>query len=137
MINLHNPFMETQNFFPELTSLIDVMFLLLIFFMLTTTFENSKGIESILMELPYSQKSIPVEKEETVGVSVDENGSFFVNKQTCSPEALPAMIGQALQNKRDTTIVISGHKNAPYQSIIFIYDIIQSLGIRNIAHEVQ
>ena len=63
-MNIKNPIKESD-FFPELTPLIDVMFLLLVFFMLTTTFEREDVHKAVDIELPQAKQSSKVSKEGT------------------------------------------------------------------------
>lgn len=133
-MNIRSPF-DNDAFFPELTPLIDVMFLLLVFFMLTTTFLKETRRKTIPVELPQAQQSIPVTTEEAIVITVDKDGDFTVDGRSCTAEALPEIISMKTLN--DTTVLISGHAKAPYQSIVLIYDILQSVGISRFAHDVK
>ena len=134
-MNIRDPF-DHNDFFPELTPLIDILFLLLIFFMLTTTFLKETRHETIPVELPEARHSDVITAERAVVITVDEKGDYSVDGRNCSAATLPQLLKLKTVSS-DTTIVISGHAKAPYRSIILIYDILQSLGISRFTHDVK
>lgn len=134
-LNIRKPVPE-YDFFPELTSLVDVMFLLLVFFMLTTTFEKG-STKAVIVELPVAKKSIPVSKDNAIILTIKKNGEFIINENICEPASLPDVLKIAIAETKDSLVIINAHKQSPYQSIIFAYDIFQALGIKRFAHEIQ
>ena len=70
---------ETKNVEVNLTPLIDVVFLLLIFFMVSTTFDKQAQIQ---IKLPQADSSEMVEQEpEVIEVGVNDEGKYFVNQE--------------------------------------------------------
>ncbi len=133
-MNIRDPF-ETSDFFPELTPLIDMMFLLMIFFMLTATFIKETEHKAIPIEIPEARHSEAVTTEHAVVITVNENGNFMIDDRPCTAETLADVL--KIRTVSDSTIIISAHKKAPYLSIVYIYDVLQSLGIRRFAHDVK
>jgi len=62
----------------NLTPLIDVVFLLLIFFMITTTFDRNAKIK---IELPTTNSAVPVVQKDTMELLIDGKGSYYVDGQ--------------------------------------------------------
>jgi biopolymer transport protein ExbD len=135
-MNLKNP-TQQNDFFPDLTPLIDMMFLLLIFFMLTSTFKDEKKIETVEVELPQAEISIVVPREAATVIRISDNGAYHIGDKPCTMDVLLQALDIQLKATRDSVVIISGHKNAPYWSIIHVYDVLQALGIKHFAHEVQ
>lgn len=135
-MNIKNPFKE-GDFFPELTPLIDVMFLLLVFFMLTTTFEEESKHKTIAVELPRAKHSQPVSKDGAIVLNVKENGEYFIGEKPCSKGSLPEVLKINMDMTKDSVVVISADKNAPYYSLVYIYDVLQAIGVKHFAHEVR
>jgi biopolymer transport protein ExbD len=135
-MNIRNPFTAQENF-PELTSLIDVMFLLLIFFMLTTTFVDRIERKRVPVELPTAMQSRIITKEHATVITVAGDGALAVDSRPCDPEALAEVLKIRVAQSADSTILISAHREAPFHAIVFIYDVIQGCGLRYFAHEVQ
>lgn len=135
-MNIKNPIQE-NDFFPELTPLIDVMFLLLVFFMLTTTFEREDKHKTVTVELPQAKQSQKIFRDGATVLMVKENGDYFLGDKPCSMDALPKVLKLSMEMSKDSVVVISAHKKAPYRSIVYIYDVLQALGIKHFAHEVR
>ncbi len=60
----------------SLTPLIDVVFLLLIFFMVTTTFDNDASLK---IKLPKAGNTVQSEEEKNLEVVIDRNGQFYMD----------------------------------------------------------
>lgn len=135
-MNIKNPIKESD-FFPELTPLIDVMFLLLVFFMLTTTFEREDTHKAVNVELPQAKQSRKVSKEGTTMIIVEEDGGYICGDKPCARDALPDVLKICMEMGKDSVVVISADKNAPYYSLVYIYDVLQALGVKHFAHEVK
>ena len=135
-MKIQNPFKE-GDFFPELTPLIDVMFLLLVFFMLTTTFEEESKHKTIAVELPKAKHSRPVSKDGAIVLNVKEDGEYFIGEKSCSRGSLPEVLKITMDMTKDSIVVISADKNAPYHSLVYIYEVLQAIGVKHFAHEVR
>lgn len=135
-MKLNNP-VKGGDFFPELTPLIDVMFLLLVFFMLTTTFEKESTASAITMDLPFATQSVRLSQSDVVEVNVNREGAYFMGGEQVKSNVMPDLIKMRVKMTGDSTILIGAHMEAPYQSIIFIYDILQAQGLRHVAHQVR
>jgi biopolymer transport protein ExbD len=135
-VNIRNP-LDDADFFPELTPLIDVMFLLLVFFMLTTTFETDRTTRSIAVELPESSRSRPMTRENAAVITVREDGEYFLDRQPCDIESLHEVLALRMNMSGDSLVVIAAHRNAPYGRVVHIYDVLQALGVRHFSHEVR
>jgi biopolymer transport protein ExbD len=131
-MDIKSPFKE-EHAFPQMTSLIDVMFLLLVFFMLTATFSKEKTKN---IELPVSKKvSKYIDAQLTFKIIVNKNGSYEIDTVICSQDNLLDIMQQKYRDKK-TVVLILADKNAPFQSIVYIYDVMQFLGITKFTHKV-
>jgi biopolymer transport protein ExbD len=116
----------------NLTPLIDVVFLLLIFFMVSTSFTRETQIE---LELPKAEGS-PLEIDvEVVEISVDSTGNFYVNKQALintQIETLKKAIVKVSDGNTSLPLIISADAKAPYQAVITAIDAAGQEGFTNI-----
>lgn len=117
----------------NLTPLIDVVFLLLIFFMLTTTFDRNAKIK---IDLPKTQSAVAVAEKNTMELMVDGKGSYYIDGRevlNSKPETLFQAMSQALDSRggENPPLVISADANANYQSVITAMDIAGRLGLTN------
>ena len=116
----------------NLTPLIDVVFLLLIFFMVSTSFTRETQIE---LELPKAEGN-PLETDyEVVEISVDSTGNFYVNKQAlinAQIETIKKAIVKVSEGDTTLPLIISADAKAPYQAVITAMDAAGQEGFTNI-----
>lgn len=114
----------------NLTPLIDVVFLLLIFFMVSTTFEKETRIE---VELPQAGAVTDTpEPDERLEILVDSTGRYYVNDQQVpgrDPETLRGAVAEAVAGRSDLPVMIKADAQAPYQSVITAMDALTRLGL--------
>lgn len=120
---------------PELnmTSLIDVVLLLLIFFMVSTTFVDESRIE---IQLPQTSTEAPPQmKDAPIEITVTASGEYRVNGQTLlnnSPTTLSAAITKLAGDARDTPVTIRADARTTHQSVVTAMDVVGRLGFRGI-----
>jgi len=111
----------------NITSLIDVMFLLLVFFMVSTTFAEHPAIK---LELPSASTAEPI-KLGQLTLAIDKQGKMFLNDAPVEDEELRSRLA-ALAKKPDVTLVLKADKDVPYGYVVRAMDISRQSGIRRI-----
>lgn len=103
----------------NMSSMTDIIFLLLIFFIIAlTTMSSTNALDLVL---PTSDgKSDEVE---TVAVSIDENVNFFVDQQQLTTEQIEAILAEKLANQPQKNIVLHVAKGVAIEEAVFIMDI--------------
>ena len=113
----------------NLTPLIDVVFLLLIFFMVSTTFDRESRIK---VELPTAATQDEKSTEEKVlDITVDAKGRYYVNqKEVVNTElkTLQRAIELAAGVRRDLPVIITADAAATHQAVIKVMDAASQLG---------
>ncbi len=115
----------------NLTPLIDVVFLLLIFFMVSTSFNRETQIK---LELPEASGDPLETQPELIEISVDSEGRYFVNAKpivNTQLETLIKAINIVGKGDKDLPVVISADANAPYQSVVTAMDASRKSGYFN------
>lgn len=116
----------------NLTPLIDVVFLLLIFFMVSTTFDKESRIK---VELPQAATQDERDKQDAVlDITIDAKGRFYVNQNeviNTETATLMGAIEKAVNDRRDLPVIISADANTPYQSVVKAMDAASQLGFQN------
>lgn len=115
----------------DITPLIDVVFLLLIFFMVTTTFTWQT---ELMIHLPEAVGQPSEMEPEAVQVSVDREGNFFVNAKRLANQERGTLLA-ALQTAAPNPavpLVITGDAQAPHQAIVTVMDVAGQLGFSKI-----
>ena len=112
----------------NLTSLIDVLFLLLIFFMISTTFLNAPAIK---LELPEASHADPV-KQEPVTVFVGPDGSLYLNDDPVDPALLEATLKNKLATSEDKAVVLKADSRVSHGDVVRVMDIIKGSGAKRL-----
>jgi len=113
----------------NITPLLDLAFVLLIIFMITTPLiENSMD----LVVPKSSTASGAVNPSETFNISIDKNNVLKINNDIVTPEDLEARLTALHQNKPDTAVVVRPHFELPIQKFIAVMDILQRVGISKV-----
>lgn len=110
----------------DIAPLIDVVFLLLIFFMLTSTFISQQGIR---VNLPHAVSSKPLSQEDLV-IFITDKDELIINDRRVSPKELDSKIKTAAVDKNH--ILIKADKKASLGKVVEIWDLCRDAGIANI-----
>jgi len=116
----------------NITPLIDVVFLLLIFFMVSTSFTRETQIELELPKATGTSLEIP---ENVVEISIDPEGNFYVNKKSLintQIETLKRAIHKVSEGDTSLPLIISADAKAPYQSVVTAMDAAGQEGFSNL-----
>lgn len=116
----------------NITPLIDVVFLLLIFFMVSTTFQRES---EITIELPESSGEVAESEKKVIEISIDNQGNYFVNQRRVKDsdiKTLKQAITLTRGDIKDPKLIISADKMTPHQSVIRAMDAARQLGLVNL-----
>lgn len=113
----------------EMTPMIDMVFLLLIFFLVATTFQQTE--REMKIALPFASSSEPISAllQELV-VNVDAQGAYIVGGRTIEADALREMVVEAVKGNPDQKVTVRGDRAVAYASIIGVLDICKGAGIQ-------
>ncbi len=117
----------------NLTPLIDVVFLLLIFFMVSTTFTKETHLE---INLPEAEGEVVEAQTDLIEVTVSVDGDFSVNGQALlnsQPATLRRAIMDQAGDNRKLPFVISADANTPHQSVVTVMDVAGKLGFAGLS----
>lgn len=128
-------FQQQQNEDPQinLTPLLDVVFLLLIFFMVTTTFQKETQLR---IRIPEASDAPPLVESERLELVIDAQGRYYIGQNevvNTRPETLRAAIVKAVGDDRDTPVVIRADARTPHQSVVTAMNVLGRLGFVNLS----
>jgi biopolymer transport protein ExbD len=113
----------------NLTSLIDVVLLLLVFFMVSTSFVRDA---EITLRLPQADASTsPNTLDEVLDITVTQTGSYIVNGRplvNSQRRTLRAAIERLMGETRDLPVTIRADAEATHQSVVTAMDVVGQLG---------
>lgn len=102
----------------NMSSMTDIVFLLLIFFMLTSTLVTVSAIDVLL-----PKAGGKTENSKSVAVSITDNSEFYIDKNKVSSARLESEILRSVGDDRKKTIVIRGDQNVAYKNVMKVIDI--------------
>jgi len=108
----------------NITSLIDVMFLLLIFFMVSSTFRHQLGID---VELPEAETAAMQEMRHRE-IVVTRNGDYYFGQQLVDENGLRQAIGRLLDAEPEAALILRADQRADFGSVIRAIDIAREVG---------
>ena len=107
-----------------LTSLIDIVFLLLIYFLLTTNFMGEEGIK---VKLPHAKASAP-QTEQVITVYVDRQGrAFFGNREVSMPELFEGL-KEMIRRKENNLVVVRADRAVILNKAVKVMDVVKAAG---------
>ena len=112
----------------NITSLIDVLFLLLIFFMVTSTFLEQPGMK---LELP-SAKSTEISQVEKLVLYIGPGGEIIFNDQTVTLDDLESVIKEAVPLAKEKTLVLKADKTVQHGTVVAVMDIAKRAGLEKL-----
>ncbi len=110
---------------PNLTPLIDIVFLLLIFFMLTSHFVRD---EVINIDLPEADSGEALDEPQQVEVVINEAGEFSIDSQIISLDKLQGALEDKLKNQEEKILRICGDENVDLGIAIEAFDAARKAG---------
>lgn len=113
----------------NLTPLIDVVFLLLIFFMVSTTFEKQANLK---VQLPDSSVQEKLQDSKSVVLGIDAKGHYYINDRqivNTSIETLKAALKQVTNGNLDISVTLRADAKTPHQSVVTAMDAASQLGL--------
>ncbi|MEE8169004.1 MAG: biopolymer transporter ExbD [Phycisphaerae bacterium] len=113
----------------ELTPLIDMVFLLLIFFLVATTFQQAE--REMQVALPFAKSSGPISAAlRELIVNVDEAGAIIVGGRTVSPEQLQSVVEDAVTANPKQKVTVRGDRTTAYENVVRALDVCKLAGIQ-------
>lgn len=112
----------------NITSLIDVLFLLLIFFMVSSTFVEQPGMK---LELPES-KSAASEKIKDLILEIKTDDSLILNNEPVSIDNLENKFKELLPNLEEKSLVLKADKNVSHGTVVAVMDLAKLSGLEKL-----
>ena len=120
-----------ENLSVEFTPLVDIMFLLLIFLILTTTFVITEKIVDVQLPKAYTGEEYQ-NGEKVLTIVITSKGEIFVNGKYTSPDDLMGVIQMIKITEGVERVRILADTNTPYGDVVRMMDLLRTLEITNI-----
>lgn len=110
----------------NMSSMTDVVFLLLIFFMIASTL--AKQLNTIEVKLPQGEGK--TENRNTVAVTITDIGRFYINENRVNKNRLENQLIQALEGGQTPSLVLRAEEKVAIQEVVFVMNIANKNGIK-------
>jgi len=120
---------DTEGVDLNLTPLIDCVFLLLIFFMVTTVFTSAAGLK---IELPEAENWQKI-RETKLFLSVDEDGKMELNSRVVTMTSLASTLMREKKRTQTVTLIIKADRESEHVYTLDVMEIAKNLGIETIS----
>ena len=121
----------------NLIPMIDVLLVILIFLMITTTYSKFSGLE---INLPTAEATQPQDKPNEINVVVSASGDVMVNRVAVGArdvEAISVALRRARNSEKEPVVVINADAKAAHQSVIDVMQAAQQAGYSHISFATQ
>lgn len=118
----------------EIVPLIDIMFILVVFFIVSTTFRTEPA--GIQVDLPRAATGAAHEQAE-LRITVTEQGTMFVNGTAASESDIQARVRTAVQSNPNTLIIVSADRRVAYDHVVRAMDAARAAGGHRLALSVE
>lgn len=109
----------------NMSSMTDIVFLLLIFFMLTSTMVTTNALDLVL---PKGKGK--TDSNKSISVSIDKDLSFFIDKDKIDETQLETLLLGLVANAENKAIVLRAEKSVPHEKVVYVMDIAYRNGIK-------
>ena len=114
----------------EMLPLIDIVFLLLVFFIYAMlSMAVHRGLPVVLP----TSSTAKIDKHLILSVTVRADGSIFLDKERISLKDLKEALSQAARNRKETGVLLFADKAVPYQEVFRVLDQIRMAGLNRIS----
>jgi len=115
----------SRTVFVNVTSFIDVLFVLLLFFMVSTTFVNQPAMSLDLPKAVHSQGT----RQPGIIVYVDQNGVIHLNDEPVDDALLDSALRSRLVDSEDKAVVLKADSRVSHGTVVHVLDIIKGAGV--------
>lgn len=111
----------------SMSSMTDIVFLLLIFFMLTSTLVSPNALKLLLPKS--SGKTLA---NQSVSVSIDQDKNFYFGQDQVTPEQLEVRLSEVANTEEEATVVLNAERSVPIEEVVKVMGMANKLKIKMI-----
>ena len=115
----------------NITPMLDIVFIMLIFFIVTTSFVKEKGLE---VSRPSNSPPKEVKKNKgPIVVRIDANGNITMKGRLLEYKAVEANLEREKAEKPDSPLIIAAHPDAETETLVTILDAAEAVGVASVS----
>ena len=114
----------------NVTPLVDVIFQLILFFMVSTTFDESTNIS---IELPQSSSKMLMQEDQNFDIWISKDGVYYIEEQPFDITELRSILEKQASKNPQTVLHVNADKETSHHHIVFLLDIATELGLEELS----
>ena len=115
----------------NITPMLDIVFIMLIFFIVTTSFVKEKGLE---VSRPSNSPPKEIKKNKgPIVVKIDANGNILMKGRMLERKAVEANLEREKAEKPDSPLIIAAHPDAETDALVTILDAAEAVGVASVS----
>ena len=114
----------------EVTPLIDIVFQLVLFFMVSTTFDDSPQLD---IQLPDTANQTVLQEHKNIELWLDKNGEYWIQQKKYTPQDLPLRLKEAALQNPEMALIIQADEAVSHGMVVDVLNLAQSAGIVNMS----
>ncbi len=114
----------------DITPMIDIVFQLVLFFMVSTTFKTSSGIQ---VDLPRSSQEVVVAEQDDLQILMTLDGTTYLNDTEVTTEALKRSLEEVATADINRLVVIKADTGVEHGRVVEVMDLARGLGLTRLA----
>ncbi len=122
---------ETDEAEINITPMLDIVFIMLIFFIVTTSFVKEKGLE--VSRPSNSPPKEIVKKKGPIVVKIDASGNISMKGRMLERRAVEANLEREKAEKPDSPLIIAAHPDADTEALVIILDAAEAVGVASVS----
>ncbi len=115
----------------NITPMLDIVFIMLIFFIVTTSFVKEKGLE--VSRPSNSPPREIVKKKGPIVVKIDANGNISMKGRMLERKAVEANMEREKAEKPESPLIIAAHPDADTEALVIILDAAEAVGVASVS----
>ncbi|MDQ1362333.1 MAG: biopolymer transport protein ExbD [Pseudomonadota bacterium] len=117
----------------DITPLIDVVFILLLFFMVASTFDRQAKLK---IDLPEASAQAQMQEPQSVVIAIDAKGRYHINDRqlvNSQKETLKLALQKTVGDNKNTPLVLRADARTPHQAVVNAMDVAAQLGLTRLS----
>jgi len=115
----------------NITPMLDIVFIMLIFFIVTTSFVKERGLE---VSRPSNSPPKEIKKNKgPIVVKIDSNGNISMKGRMLEDKAVEANLEREKAEKPDSPLIIAAHPDADTNALVIILDAADAVGVASVS----
>lgn len=123
------PKIEEEESGIDLTPMLDVVFIMLIFFIVTASFVKESGIDVNRPQADTAEK----QQQANILIAIDKDGRIFIDRRQVQPEQVRANIERLHAENPQGSVVIQADEDAVTRQLVLVMDAARSAGVYNVS----